>query len=355
MPAIAAAAPAFLAVAGSSQAIGTKRPAAQPAASPASRYSGGYSRTPGESSRIAGSIAGGGSAILVFVVSFICNICGEHNHVENFATEPASCPCGSNVRMRALIHLLSMEMFNQSLILAEFPRMKSVRGLGMSDQEFYARLLADKFDYTNTYYDRDPYLDFTARHPERYGTCDFILSSDVVEHIAPPVERALEECCLLLKPHGFLGVTVYCNPADSLREHFPDLHEHRVVPLGDGAVLVNRRADGTLEVRDDLVFHGGTGATLEMREFGLTSLRRKLEVSGFREVRFLTENLPRQGILFDSDVSQPLVARKQPFMVDRRGVSELLDETHRAQDLIGRLSESRWLRLGRKLGLGPKL
>jgi SAM-dependent methyltransferase len=289
------------------------------------------------------------------VVSFICNICGEHNHVENFATEPASCPCGSNVRMRALIHLLSMEIFNQSLVLADFPRMKSIRGLGMSDQEFYARLLADKFDYTNTYYDRDPYFDFTSRHPDRYGAYDFILSSDVIEHIAPPVERALEECCLLLKPHGILGITVFCNPADSLREHFAGLHQYRVVPLGEGAVMVNRRADGVLEVHEDLIFHGGVGATLEMREFGLTSLRRNLEDSGFREVHFLTENLPRYGILFDADVSQPLVARKQPFMVDRRGVAELLAEIARAQEVIGKVAGSRWLRLGRRLGVGPKL
>ena len=44
--------------------------------------------------------------------------------------------------------------------------------------------------------------------------------------------------------------------------------------LGDDMVLINRRADGTLEIRDDLIFHGGSGATLEMREYGATALRR---------------------------------------------------------------------------------
>jgi SAM-dependent methyltransferase len=289
------------------------------------------------------------------VVSFICNICGEHNHVENFATEPASCPCGSNVRMRALVHLLSMEMFNRTLILAEFPRLKAVRGLGMSDQPCYARLLAEKFDYTNTYYDREPRFDFMERHPERYGTYDFIVSSDVIEHIAPPVERALEECCLLLKPHGFLLVTVYCNPGDSLREHFPDLNQYRIVQVGGRDVLVNRRSDGSLDVRENLVFHGGSGATLEMREFGITSLTDKLTASGFREVHFLTEDVPRQGILFDADVSQPLVARKMPFMLDRLGAEQMIEEWRRAQDWAAAVASSRWLRLGRKLGLGPKV
>src|SRR5262249_49660154 len=204
------------------------------------------------------------------MTSFACNICGTWNEVEVFRTEPPSCACGSNVRIRALIHLLSLELFGQSLRLTEFPRLKAIRGLGMSDHEGYARILADKFDYTNTYYDREPRFDFTQPHPELAGAYDFILAGDVIEHIAPPIERALEEVCRLLKPHGLFGLTIYCSPADKMREHFPDLHEFRVVPLGKSEVLINRRRDGVLEIRDDLVFHGGTGATLEMREFGIT-------------------------------------------------------------------------------------
>src|SRR5712692_7682310 len=178
------------------------------------------------------------------MVPFTCNICGAHNRAEEFATEPASCNCGSNVRVRALIHLLSMELFGRSLILTEFPRLKAIRGLGMTDKACYAEILADKFDYANTYYDREPRFDFTAFHPQLSGAYDFILSADVLEHIAPPVGRALEEVCRLLKPHGFLGVTVYCNPSDELREHFPELHDYRILPLGDSVVLINRRRDG---------------------------------------------------------------------------------------------------------------
>lgn len=295
------------------------------------------------------------------MVSFICNICRAHNHVENFATEPASCDCGSNVRIRALIHLLSMELFNQTLILADFPKLKAIRGLGMSDKEGYARILAEKFDYTNTQYDREPRMDFTEQHPAQYGTYDFILCADVLEHIAPPVERAIEEASKLLKPHGFLGITIYCNPSDSLREHFPELHEYRVVPLGDTSVLINRRADGALEVRDDVVLHGGTGETLEMREFGATSLKQKLLGSGFRDVHFLTENIPELGILFDQDVSQPLIARKAPFVLEKWAVSQLVDqwlaesqaaadENAKVEDLRGELKtlrETPWWKMNR--------
>src|ERR1035441_3590111 len=161
------------------------------------------------------------------MTDFICNVCGSRNHVAEFAAEPASCACGSNVRTRALIHLLSMELFGRNLILADFPRLKSVRALGMSDKECYASILQEKFDYRNTYYDREPRLDFS-------------------------------------QPHGFLVATVPCSSGEMLREHYPDLHEYRILPLGGTPVLVNRRRDGHLEVTDELAFHGGSGTTLEI-------------------------------------------------------------------------------------------
>lgn len=303
------------------------------------------------------------------MVAFACNLCGAWNEVEHFATEPATCACGSNVRLRALIHLLSTEIFGCSIPLPEFPRLKSIRGLGMSDKDCYARLLAEKFDYTNTFYDREPRFDSSRRDESLWGQYDFILSADVLEHVGPPVEATLEQLCRMLKPHGFLGVTIYCAPPDRLREHFPDLHEYRVVPLGGSQVLINRKPDGTLEIRDDLIFHGGSGATLEMREFGATSLREKLSAAGFREIEFLVDNLPEIGVLFDHDVSQPLIARKEPFVMDRRTISEFTaawraaqqeawKEHERADRLAAQrklAAESRWVKLGRKLGVGPKM
>src|ERR1035437_7783872 len=101
---------------------------------------------------------------------FICNVCGSRNAIAEFAAEPASCACGSNVRTRALIHLLSMELFGRSLILADFPRLKSVRGLGMSDKPCYASILQEKFDYRNTFYDQEPRFDFSQPHGDLAGT-----------------------------------------------------------------------------------------------------------------------------------------------------------------------------------------
>ncbi len=302
------------------------------------------------------------------MVRFICNVCGLLNHVQRFATEPASCACGSNVRVRALIHLLSTELFGRDIPLVRFPDLPGICGLGMSDKECYAEILTSKFSYRNTYYDREPRIDFSEPHPHLSETYDFILSADVFEHIAPPVDRAVNEVWRALKPAGFLVATVPCVPNDQLREHFPELFEYRVVPIGESAVLINRRRDGTLEVREDLVFHVGQGATLEMRQFGVTELRTRLLAAGFREVYFLTNNVPEIGILFDQDVSQPLIARKAPFALDRAtqiqfaeewrvAQCRILEEQERADTLSAQVrmaSDSRWLRLGRRFGLGPR-
>src|SRR5258708_30366905 len=137
------------------------------------------------------------------MLSFLCNICGLTNTIELSQQEDSSCAgCGSNVRLRALIYLLSTELFGDALVLPDFPRLPGIKGLGLSDQASYAVPLASKFDYTNTYYDREPRLDITQAHPDRYGAYDFILSSDVFEHIAAPVERAFGEAYRLLKPNG---------------------------------------------------------------------------------------------------------------------------------------------------------
>jgi SAM-dependent methyltransferase len=286
---------------------------------------------------------------------FLCNVCGARREFAgSIPAEEASCGCGSNVRIRALIHLLSTELFGQSLPLTEFPKLKAIRGIGMTDNGSYAELLAEKFDYTNTFYDREPRLDFTESHPELFGRYDFVLSADVLEHIAPPVERAFDEVSKFLKPGGFFAATVPC-PGDVALEHFPELHEYRVVTLGEAPVLINRRRDGGLEIREDLLFHGGPGAVLEMRQFSPAELKRKLLGNGFRDVEFLTADVERYGVWLDEEVSQPLIARREKqFEIRGEALRELVDSLNRAEKQIALATNSRWLRLGKALGLGPK-
>jgi SAM-dependent methyltransferase len=274
------------------------------------------------------------------MISFTCNICGRDNQVEKLDSEPSSCAgCGSNVRLRALIYLLSKELFAEPLILPDFPALSAIRGVGLSDQRSYASRLAEKLDYTNTYYDREPRLDITEPHPERHETYDFILSSDVFEHIAVPVERAFEEACLLLKPHGVLCLTVPSSLDEQTLEHYPDLLQYAVVDLAGTLVLINRKADGTLQIRDNLVFHGGVGATLEMRLFSQRDLEQKLLSAGFETVHFQTQPVPQFGIAFEGKWSLPLVARKREFAFGSRAAGQLVRDHRDTKVALAALRE----------------
>jgi SAM-dependent methyltransferase len=178
-------------------------------------------------------------------------------------------------------------------------------------------------------------------HPESYGVYDFILSSDVFEHIAPPVERAFDEAAKLLKPNGVLCLSVPFSLEESTAERFPELHEFSLVSLGGSPVLINRKTDGALEVRDDLVFHGGVGATLEMRLFSQKDLAAKLTTAGFREVLFLSQPVPRFGIAYEGGWSLPMLARKQEFALDKRASGQLAREYNtRTKELAA--IEERW-------------
>src|SRR5262249_31778355 len=143
-----------------------------------------------------------------------------------FDREKPSCSsCGSNVRTRGLIHTLSMELFGASMPLPDFPRIKSLRGMGTSDSYQYAGRLAEKFDYRNTFYDRAPRFDILHPAQEEYGKYDFVISSEVFEHVAAPAEAAFHNVCRLLKPAGFLLLTVPYSTEGTTVEHFPDLHQ----------------------------------------------------------------------------------------------------------------------------------
>jgi len=284
--------------------------------------------------------------------NFTCNICGRANAAKTLPWETPTCKgCGSNTRFRVLIYLLSKELFGEGACISHFPKMRAIRGMGLSDDSVYAPVLEEKFDYTNTFFHKEPRLDITEQYPDRWGTFDFILSSDVFEHINAPVERAFEEAFRLLKPNGFLCVTVPSLPGEPTLEHYPGLRDYTVASLGGELVLVTRDAEGKLQVHPKPVFHGGPGETLEMRIFAQNDLARKLAAAGFSSVEFHGENVDMFGIRYEDLCSRPLVARKGTFTLPPAAVRELLEDHFTTMKAV---TGSKWLRLGRSLGLGPK-
>jgi SAM-dependent methyltransferase len=248
------------------------------------------------------------------MIEFRCNVCGSECSCEPEAIgrEQASCNgCGSTVRMRAIVHHVSESLFGTSLALPDFPLRKDLHGVGLSDWQGYARRFAERVDYLNTYYHQEPQLDIT-RVPEHWlGRFDFLISSDVFEHVCPPVSLAFEGARKLLKPGGTLVLTVpFATETEATVEHFPELHEFRLEAAADGASrLVNRRRDGVEETFDNLVFHGGPGPTLEMRLFARAALERDLAAAGFSDIRFASDPVPEFGIHWHHPWSVPVTAR----------------------------------------------
>jgi SAM-dependent methyltransferase len=246
--------------------------------------------------------------------SFTCNICGSRQQADiaSFGRETPTCgACHSTVRYRALIHNLSLALFDRSVILPDFPKNSEIRGVGMSDWDGFAVPLAQKLDYTRTYFDHEPRLDLKNLNSNQEGRYDFVLCSEVLEHVETPVEPAFTGLAHLLKPNGVLVLTVPYQINTGTIEHFPNLHEYSVTQIGSSYVLVNRTKDGIYEVFDKLNFHGGIGATLEMRIFGEPDLMRDLSACGFEQVTIEGEDYPQFGILFQERWSLPILARKQ--------------------------------------------
>ena len=284
-----------------------------------------------------------GGQRLTFSVSgsFICNVCGATcpRLAEPLGRETASCAsCVSTVRLRGLVALLSQEIFGVPLALPDFPEMRGLRGFGMSDPPNLAQQLDKKFDYTNTFYHQPPTIDITKPDETEWGRYDFIVSSEVMEHVPPPVEDAFANLYRLLKPNGVLLLTVPYGIDKQTKEHFPELHEYALASPGGKTVLVNRRRDGTTEVFENLCFHGGDGSTLELRIFTQDALKSILLGAGFDEVRFASENIPEFGVEHAETWSLPIVARKGKLQPSITEITRAyVESTRRNADLAREL------------------
>ena len=244
-------------------------------------------------------------------VNFRCNLCGAQNSaaLAQLSREAPSCSaCRSNVRFRAMARLVVREILGRDLALPEVPERRDIAGLGLSDRAAYALPLADKFTYENTWYHAAPRLDIANVPPERFGRYDFVIASDVFEHVSPPVSRAFENARKLLKSGGRLFFTAPFTLDPDTVEHFPELHDWTVAECDGRWRLTNTTVDGQRQTFNDLIFHGGPGSTLEMRLFSRKGLEREFARAGFARVRFAAEPYLPFGIQWPRPFSVPMVA-----------------------------------------------
>ena len=103
-------------------------------------------------------------------------MCGRSNSTALAALQrkrPSCAQCGSTVRARAMVHLLTSELLGHGVALPDLPSRVDLCGIGLSDAEAYALPLARKFAYTNTYFHAEPLLDIANVAPEKCACYDF--------------------------------------------------------------------------------------------------------------------------------------------------------------------------------------
>ena len=246
------------------------------------------------------------------VIPFRCNVCSTYCAVvlDRLTREGGICPgCHTQMRCRSLIHLLSMRLFGQPLAIKDFPSSaRALVGIGMSDVGRYAELLPTKMHYTNTFYHKEPRVDIQQPGPEHLGAYNFVVSSDVMEHVPPPISSAFRNLRNMIKKRGVLILTVPFTMSGETDEHFPDLYEYKIVKRNGSQVLINRTCDGRIQEYSNLTFHGGPGHTLEMRVFSESGLLRELEHAGFGDITFHREPYFDAGICWKDPWSVPITA-----------------------------------------------
>ena len=249
--------------------------------------------------------------------TFRCNVCGHMMMSvpsSRLGREGASCDgCGASVRLRSIMCYLMEELFGENRVLSDMgASRKDIVGIGLSDWDGYAEPLSRIFDYTNTFYHTDPFLDIVSVPDKYIGKHDFIISTDVFEHVPPPVGLAFHGAFNALKPGGLLVLTVPFRRGDVNKEHYPHLHNYRILNHFGEWVMLNSSVDGNVTLHRNLIFHGGPGTTLEMRVFSQAEVVRLLVEVGFVNIKVHSEERPDWGILLQHNDGLPITARRPP-------------------------------------------
>lgn len=255
-------------------------------------------------------------------MEYTCNLSGNKFTVKDIDKHREGANVfGLNSRMRAIIYVLIKTVLKSDGILSIISSNKNIRGVGMSDSNNLASELSKKFNYVNTYYHKPPLLDiYNDKHISTYNNLDFIISSDVFEHISPypNLQIAFNNLFKILKKGGHI---IFSVPFiyDNYYEHFPSLYKYsiEVDKTINKYYIKNINIDGHEELFwtcrtpsggiGDLCFHGGPGSTLEMRIFSHDILIKYLKDAGFKEITFYDPNeitdMQKYGIFWENKCS----------------------------------------------------
>ena len=179
-------------------------------------------------------------------------------------------------------------LYAAARIVTKLKRHRTLIGIiGVSDGQVITQVFSEKFGrgYRNYEFHLEPFLDITKVKEDLSETASIVVCSEVLEHLEPPIDKAFEGLYKLLRPGGYLILSVPHGGSSSQHvEHFPVMKKSRLVD-GPFKILKGVDLEGNKREFADLVFHGGAGSTLEYRIFSETSLRNHLENAGFINIK----------------------------------------------------------------------
>lgn len=226
---------------------------------------------------------------------WICIVCGRRHsphQAKLFVSFDEKCTfCHASPRVRAVVLGVIVGLRIPVTPIPDWKEDWSRFGLGFGDSPWLAWRLASRIKFVNSHLDQFPAVDLREIQPELLGSFEFAVCSEVLEHVLPDVELAVDGLFSLIRPGGFAVVSVPLNrtvPVGKIDEYYPDLVEYH--GQSDGTVrLVQRDGSEYLEKNPD--WHGGAGKTLALRSFGPGSLGLLLESRGFEVARLPQEYL----------------------------------------------------------------
>jgi hypothetical protein len=175
---------------------------------------------------------------------------------------------------------------HSNITLSDVQEDWSIRGLGTSDDIKIAKQLVKKFDYVNTYYHMGPKLDLTEVDAQWCECAQFVICSDVLEHVPPPTCLALEGLQSIVASGGAAIISIPYTTADTTIEFYPGLERYEVL---DNQVVWHD-SNGLQLVDDNPEFHGGAGQTLAFRVWSLARFEEDLISAGFLQIERLKFN-----------------------------------------------------------------
>jgi len=179
----------------------------------------------------------------------------------------------------------------------------------MSDWEEYAERLKHKLNYKNTYYHKEPQLDIISLPLDLEGKCDFIISTDVFEHVEPPISIAFENTRKLLKPNGvFIFSVPYLKEGKTI-EHFPELCKYEVIKNNDGCFLKNITRNGVETGLRSFGLSRRGGYDPRDALFFKRFFNGRISESRFYKRSDLWDQDLKYGIRWEIDYSLPIAAR----------------------------------------------